>query len=93
MPIVKETLEGSGITCKETPQDDSGSGVRKMRVGGYDKRKLAFKGWVEIEHFSYRGMQGSFVVMQRDKGSPLSLRELWKGLLTFTAVAPHVLKK
>ncbi|KAE9394336.1 CAMK/CAMKL/CHK1 protein kinase [Gymnopus androsaceus JB14] len=93
MPIVKETLEGSETTCKETPQDDSGSGVRKMRVGGYDKRKLAFKGWVEIEHFSYRGMQGSFVVMQRDEGSPLSWRELWKALLTSTAVAPHVLKK
>lgn len=66
MPIIKDTLEGMGNTCKENSRDASGDRLWKMRVGGYDKRKVAYKGWVEIEHFSYRGVEGSFCVMQRD---------------------------
>ncbi|KIK54864.1 hypothetical protein GYMLUDRAFT_231599 [Collybiopsis luxurians FD-317 M1] len=103
MPIIKETLEGMGVKCKLSSQGNDGSGGHdgtanggpiKMRIGGYDKRKVAYKGWVELEHFSYRGIEGgSFCVMSRDEGNPLSWRQLWKDLLKSDAISLHVLKK
>lgn len=39
----------------------------RLRIGGFDKRKVMFKGWVEVEPFEYRGSDGSFCVMQRDE--------------------------
>ena len=39
----------------------------RVRVGGFDRRKEMFKGWVEIESFIYRGQSGSFCIMQRDQ--------------------------
>ncbi|KAF5364551.1 hypothetical protein D9757_011805 [Collybiopsis confluens] len=92
MPMIKETLELMGVKCKIPPQDNNG--MVKMRIGSYDRRKVAYKGWVEIEHFTYKAMEsGSFCVMSRDEGNPLSWRQLWKDLLTSTAIGPHVLKK
>ncbi|KAL0953478.1 hypothetical protein HGRIS_004708 [Hohenbuehelia grisea] len=65
----------------------------RLRVGGYDQRKVMFKGWVELEPFTYRGQQGTFCVMKRDEGSPISWRQLWKALVQSPAVDPHVLRK
>ncbi|KAF9065026.1 CAMK/CAMKL/CHK1 protein kinase [Rhodocollybia butyracea] len=90
MPIVKGALEGLGIQCKAGA---SNGDMLKMRVGGHDKRKMPFKGWVEIENFEYRGVKSSFCVMSRDEGNPLSWRQMWKLLLQSPDVAPHVLKK
>ena len=47
------------------PQGDKDEPL-KVRIGGWDRRKVIFKGWVTVETFSYRGSMGSFVVMQRD---------------------------
>lgn len=47
----------------------SGEKMLRMRIGGYDKRRLMFKGWVELEPFKWAGKDGSFCVMQRDQVS------------------------
>jgi len=66
MSLIKESLEGMGITCKIAPHADSREGPLRLRVGGFDRRKMMFKGWVEVESFSRTGHEGSFCVMQRD---------------------------
>lgn len=36
-------------------------------MGGYDKRKIVYKGWIELETFSRtKHASGAFCVMQRD---------------------------
>jgi serine/threonine-protein kinase Chk1 len=67
----------------------------RLRVGGWDSRRVMFKGWIEIERFTYRdgAMHGSFCVMKRDEGNPMSWRALWKRLVESEIVEPHVLKK
>jgi hypothetical protein len=68
LTLIQETLEAHGVKCKR-PADAGNSGDAaplRLRIGGYDKRKVMFKGWIELEPFSYQGMAGSFCVMQRD---------------------------
>jgi serine/threonine-protein kinase CHEK1 len=69
MSLVKESLEGLGVKCKLSAKDadTENINVRRLRVGGYDRRKVMFKGWVEIERFGYSGKEGSFCIMQRDE--------------------------
>ncbi|KAK7047155.1 Chk1 protein kinase [Paramarasmius palmivorus] len=64
LQIITETLESLNVACKAPPEQPQG--MLKLRIGGYDKRREKFKGWVEIEHFKSRAHEGSFVVMQRD---------------------------
>ncbi|KAG6834889.1 hypothetical protein H0H93_006615, partial [Arthromyces matolae] len=71
-PIIQEALETLNVKCKVAPsinqegnQDELSRSLR-LRIGGYDARKVVFKGWVEVERFSYRGIVGSYVVMSRD---------------------------
>lgn len=45
--------------------------ILRLRVGGYDRRKVMFKGWVELENFRYADAEGSFCIMQRDDVSLL----------------------
>jgi len=52
-----------------------------------------FKGWVEVEAFSNGGQKGSFCLMQRDVGNPISWRQLWKALILSEIVEPHVLRR
>jgi serine/threonine-protein kinase Chk1 len=67
MPLIQESLEAINVRCKGAPiREDQGPQVLRLRIGGYDRRKVMFKGWVEVERFSYRGSEGSFCVMQRD---------------------------
>lgn len=66
MSLIQESLEGLNVRCKSAPRDDVPDSVLKLRVGGFDRRKVVFKGWVDVEKFSYRGTEGSFCVMQRD---------------------------
>lgn len=44
---------------------------KKTKIGGFDKRKERFTGYVEIEKFSWNGGEnhGSFCVMRREKVS------------------------
>ena len=40
--------------------------MHRLRVGGYDKRKIMFKGWIELEVFTRSHVSGAFCLMQRD---------------------------
>ncbi|PCH37133.1 CHK1 protein kinase [Wolfiporia cocos MD-104 SS10] len=80
-----ETNNGDGDKFKEK--------LIRMRIGGYDRRRLLFKGWVELEHFTYNGTEGTFCVMQRDQGNPISWRQLWKSVIMSPGVEPYVLRK
>ncbi|KAF5319490.1 hypothetical protein D9619_008540 [Psilocybe cf. subviscida] len=109
--LVEESLNNLGVRVKPVPRscdrDDDQTIVSsesgrlndnepyRLRVGGWDSRRVVFKGWIEIERFTYRdgAMQGSFCVMKRDEGNPMSWRALWKRLLESELVEPHVLKK
>jgi hypothetical protein len=66
MIMIQESLESLNVKCKNAPREDELEGPIRLRVGGYDRRKVMFKGWVDVEKFSYRGTEGSFCVMQRD---------------------------
>jgi hypothetical protein len=54
------------VKCKMAQQENSRDGCLRLRVGGFDRRKVMFKGWVDVECFSSRGHEGSFCVMRRD---------------------------
>ncbi|TDL20604.1 CAMK/CAMKL/CHK1 protein kinase [Rickenella mellea] len=92
MPLIMQSLQNLGVKCKAAEQPP-GSHSLRLRVGGFDRRKEMFKGWVEVENFSYRGDEGSFCVMQRDQGNPISWRQLWKALITSPEVETYVLRR
>ncbi|KAF8190055.1 kinase-like domain-containing protein [Pholiota molesta] len=93
--LIHESLEALGVKCKPAPPiADGPSGERhRLRIGGWDKRRQMFKGWVDVERFAYRGAEGSFCVMRRDEGNPISWRQLWRALIESELVEPHVLRK
>lgn len=71
MKLIHESLLSFNVKCRasdhvsrdaETPDLQL-----RLRIGGMDRRKVRFKGWVTVENFVYGGVQGSFVVMQRDE--------------------------
>ena len=64
LPIIQESLEAMNVRCKAAPSEP-GAPLR-LRIGGYDKRKIMFKGWVTVEKFVYGGNEWTFCVMQRD---------------------------
>lgn len=66
MPLIQESLEALNVRCKVAPLREGQDGPLRLRIGGYDRRKVMFKGWVDVEKFTYRGAHGSFCVMQRD---------------------------
>lgn len=70
MSLIQESLTELGVKWKPPMEVDEGEGTEKffrMRIGGHDKRRVMFKGWVVLEHFSYAEHKGSFCVMQRDR--------------------------
>ena len=71
MSLIKESLEILQVKCKQAPSsiNDRGMETLRLRVGGHDLRKEMFKGWVEVERFTYRSSEGSFCVMKRDEVS------------------------
>ncbi|EKM52927.1 uncharacterized protein PHACADRAFT_175408 [Phanerochaete carnosa HHB-10118-sp] len=82
--------------------DDTGEGEdrkgdmitrHRIRIGGFDRRKLMYRGTIEIEEFEHGESKGAFCVMNREKGNPISWRQLWKGLIMSPLVEPHVLRK
>ncbi|THU82836.1 CAMK CAMKL CHK1 protein kinase [Dendrothele bispora CBS 962.96] len=93
---IKDALEAMGAKVKDSNILGSGSAL-KLRVGGHDRRKMIFKGWVELEDFSFERkgnkVEGSFCLMQRDVGNPISWRQLWKALIKSEGVEPFVLRK
>jgi len=91
--LVKESLNDLGVKYKDATVVAGSRAVHRLRVGGYDKRKIMFKGWIELEVFSRVQVSGAFCVMQRDVGNPISWRQFWKALILSPAVSPHVLRK
>lgn len=95
--LIQEALsqfEEFGVKYKDPVADTDEDGpILRMRIGGHDRRKLMFKGTVELENFSYGGITGSFCIMHRDQGNPISWRQLWKSLIKYPAIDPHVLRK
>ncbi|KAJ7321709.1 kinase-like domain-containing protein [Mycena albidolilacea] len=92
LPLTREALTSLGVTCKDAPPP-AAAGALRLRIGGQDARKEVFRGWVEIEAFEYHGALGSFCVMQKDGGNPISWRQLWRALIQAPLMEPHVLRK
>lgn len=94
MQLIKESLDAVGVKHKDGPtaEDERGE-ILRLRIGGHDKRRITFKGWVELEKFHYAETDGSFCLMTRDVGNPISWRQLWKALVLSPAVDPHVLRR
>ncbi|KAJ7741771.1 kinase-like domain-containing protein [Mycena maculata] len=90
LPFVRDGLASLGVACRDAPPS---AGALRLRIGGQDARKEVFRGWVEIETFEYHGALGSFCVMQKDNGNPISWRQLWRALIQSPLVEPHVLRK
>ncbi|KAI0073808.1 Pkinase-domain-containing protein [Panus rudis PR-1116 ss-1] len=100
LPLIEEALDDLGV--KHNPpeflpsKDASGEddkGRIQMRIGGFDKRRLMFKGYVKLENFEYGNYKGTFCLMHRDQGNPISWRKLWKDIIQSPGVEPYVLKK
>lgn len=71
MKLIHESLLNFNVKCRESDPvfrgaDKSDTQLR-LRIGGVDRRKVRFKGWVTVESFVYGEVEGSFVVMQRDE--------------------------
>ncbi|KAN0084367.1 Protein kinase-like domain containing protein [Tylopilus felleus] len=91
--LIKESLDTLEVKHKDAPLIAGSRAVHRLRVGGYDKRKIMFKGWIELEVFTRSHVSGAFCLMQRDVGNPISWRQFWKALIRMPAINPHVLRK
>ncbi|KAG9313546.1 kinase-like domain-containing protein [Chiua virens] len=91
--LIKESLAAEQVKYKDATILAGSRATHRLRIGGFDKRKIMFKGWVELEIFNWGNVSGAFCVMQRDVGNPISWRELWKKLIKSPAVSDHVLRK
>nr|GAT49466.1 predicted protein [Mycena chlorophos] len=90
LPLMREGLLSLGVQIKDAPPNGE---TLRLRIGGHDARKEAFRGWVELDPFEYHGSHGTFCVMQRDNGNPISWRQLWRAVIQTPMVEPLVLKK
>ncbi|KAJ3834749.1 kinase-like domain-containing protein, partial [Lentinula raphanica] len=77
MALVKETLGSFNGSNAITP-----GGIHKLQVGGEDARKI-----------QNGEVQGTFWVLSRDKGNPLSWRQFFKALVKSDAIYPFVLRR
>ncbi|KAF8679445.1 CAMK CAMKL CHK1 protein kinase [Rhizoctonia solani] len=97
LPILVTALQGDGVKCAkgDDNSDPEHPGRVSFRIGGLDRRREQFRGTIELEPFRLvdRGLDGSFVVMTRERGNPLSWRQLWKQTILNDVVKRHVLMK
>lgn len=59
-----------GVKTKRTKNRVESPGkpfTLSLKCGGFDLRKEVFKGYIEMEEWSYRDIEGSFVVLRRDQ--------------------------
>jgi serine/threonine-protein kinase CHEK1 len=83
MPIIHEALLSLNVKCRSAPSPVAKEGDRqqlRIRIGGLDRRRVVFKGWVIVENFAYGDRAGSFCVMQRDEVM-LNFSYLWRSYL------------
>lgn len=94
IPLLRTALSALHVKSEERQStNEEGEPRMRLRIGGYDKRKVVFRGWVDAEGFERGGYEGSLVVMARDEGSPISWRQLWKALILSPEVEPNVIRK
>lgn len=80
LPLIEEALTALRVKYKppEHVKDKSNPnrGLVQIRIGGYDKRKLMYKGYVKLENFTHGSYSGTFCLMHRDQvcGSSLVIR-------------------
>ena len=79
MSLVIDAVTALKIKSKVGQPDEGNPERLRLRVGGYDRRKEVFKGWVEIEPYEYQGRDGSFCIMSRDQVMLTLLITLEKG--------------
>jgi len=67
--VIQSSLESFKIKCKhcKTLTNERGEDVQKLRIGGLDGRNQILKGWVDVESFHWKGVEGSFCIMKRDE--------------------------
>ncbi|KEP55815.1 CAMK/CAMKL/Chk1 kinase [Rhizoctonia solani 123E] len=97
LPILVSALQADGVKCAKDDDDSNTDqpGRESFRIGGLDKRREQFRGTIELEPFRLadRGVDGSFVIMSRERGNPLSWRQLWKQTVLNDSVKQHVLMR
>ena len=69
MRLILDAVTQLGIKSKQGAPDEANPERLRVRVGGYDRRREMFKGWIEVEPFVYQSSEGSFCVMSRDQVS------------------------
>lgn len=97
LPILVAALQADGVRCAKGEEEANPDhpGRVSFRIGGLDRRKEQFRGTIELEPFrrTDKGLDGSFVVMTRERGNPLSWRQLWKQTVLSEGVKQYVLMK
>ncbi|ETW75543.1 hypothetical protein HETIRDRAFT_331300, partial [Heterobasidion irregulare TC 32-1] len=95
LELIEQSLVEFRVKVKHVDPDESSGSPDDMRcrIGGFDKRRVQFRGWVIVQRFVDRDIEGSFCIMQRDEGNPLSWRELWKAVVQSPRVERYVLKR
>ena len=77
LPLIEEALTDLRVKFKPAEQVKDKSnpdrGLVQIRIGGYDQRKLMFKGYVKLENFKRGQYSGTFCVMYRDQVSHLAV--------------------
>ncbi|EPS95084.1 hypothetical protein FOMPIDRAFT_1054474 [Fomitopsis schrenkii] len=99
LPLIEDALTKFGVKWKPAQEvimedpDGTETPVWRMRIGGHDARRLLYKGWIHLEHFKIGKYEGTYCVFARDQGNPISWRLLWKDVILYPAVEPHVYRK
>lgn len=89
LAAIENALQGQGVRVKR-----AANGELRCRIGALDNRRVPFKGWVVAEPFSTAdGSVGSFCIMQRDEGDPLSWRRMFKATVQSQQLAQYVLRR
>jgi len=68
------------------------NGELRCRIGGFDHRRVQYKGWVIIEPFAKADVR-SFCVMQRDEGDPISWRRMFKATVQSQQLTQFVVRQ
>ncbi|KAH7884128.1 hypothetical protein F5I97DRAFT_2075396 [Phlebopus sp. FC_14] len=55
-----------GVKYEVAPEGEGHEGALHLRVGGHDKRRIVFKGWIKLENYTRSSITGALCTMQRD---------------------------
>ncbi|KAI0288298.1 CAMK/CAMKL/CHK1 protein kinase [Russula brevipes] len=77
---------------RSVPAVNGPNGELRCRIGGFDHRRVQYKGWVIIEPFAKADVR-SFCVMQRDEGDPISWRRMFKATVQSQQLTQFVVRQ